>query len=352
MLRGLGLVLLASCASAWGCGGSTAPASVPTAPSSSAARASTNCAALLCGGRADCLSPGAPSSPSKPAPAPSSLASLNDDFHAEYGAARAQLEGSLGDATPVVCVAGAFAAWDHRGSGGRAPIVNERYRALRNLSHLPATAILLFVRGLPPDREHAEGQRLIATIDAALAALDAKTVDVPAELLEDERRLLAITRALLIEATAGARPDDARLRAYGQAVRPMIEANLAATATTFVGALHATVSSFRAAIGEPAWKDALFVVATAHQARGREISVRYFERLLGEPPATEGARTEGRIVVLEGTFASGPPVTLLATHALDRRLGALLFDDPQFLQRDVLGRFADAPLDALFPAGK
>ena len=243
---------------------------------------------------------------------------------------------------------GAFAGWDHRGKGGRAPVVNERYRSLRNLSHLPATALLVFLRGSSLDEERAEAKALIATIDNVGAGLASAANDVPTELLDDERKLLAMTRAFLASAIA-ARPDDARLHAFGQTVRPIVDANLAATAKTFIGALHASVSSFRAAIGEPAWHDTLFIVATAHQARAREISVRYFERLLGEPEETEGALTEGRLVVLEGTFASGPPMTLLATHTLDRRLGALLFDDPTFLQRDVLGRFADAPLDALFP---
>ncbi|MEO5726130.1 MAG: hypothetical protein ABI134_12380, partial [Byssovorax sp.] len=56
-----------------------------------------------------------------------------------------------------------------------------------------------------------------------------------------------------------------------------------------------------------------------------------------------------RLVVLEGTMSKTTAEAIMTAHLVDQRLAYLLFDDPLFLQSDVLGKSAGGHLDKLFP---
>ena len=101
-------------------------------------------------------------------------------------------------------------------------------------------------------------------------------------------------------------------------------------------------------VGAEAWPKVVAVISTSHQARAREVTVQYFERLLGDH-LTEGALGEQRLVMLEGAGQKGTAESVMTGHLVDQRLSALLFDDPLFLQSDVLGKFAGRHLDRMFP---
>ena len=114
-----------------------------------------------------------------------------------------------------------------------------------------------------------------------------------------------------------------------------------------LGALDAAAREIKAQVGAEAWSKLVTVVTTAHQARAREVSIQYFERALGEH-LTEGALGEQRLVVLEGAAQKAMPESVMTAHLVDQRLSSLLFDDPLFLQSDVLGKYAGPHLDRLF----
>ena len=84
------------------------------------------------------------------------------------------------------------------------------------------------------------------------------------------------------------------------------------------------------------------VVATAHQARAKEISIQYFSKKFGHRVG-EVLHEKG-MVVLEGKFDEISALNLLARHYLDREAGDILFHEPARLQRDLL---ADAATSLL-----
>jgi hypothetical protein len=88
------------------------------------------------------------------------------------------------------------------------------------------------------------------------------------------------------------------------------------------------------------WSQAVVVIATDHQSRAEEVGVQYFEHLFHER-AQEGALGESRIVVVESIGPNDGAMQAMASHLYDRRLSVLLFDDPTFLQGDVLGKHAE-----------
>jgi hypothetical protein len=84
-----------------------------------------------------------------------------------------------------------------------------------------------------------------------------------------------------------------------------------------------------------------------HQARAREIGIRYFERLLAEPVG-EGARNERRLVVAEGMIRGPEQYGLLATHLVDQAGASAIFNDALRLQSDVTADDGGV-LDSLLP---
>lgn len=70
--------------------------------------------------------------------------------------------------------------------------------------------------------------------------------------------------------------------------------------------------------------------------------MQYFDRLLGEN--SEG----GRVVYSEGIWDEDKVLELMATLAVDGRIGAAFFGDPERMHRDLLGDAAKKYLDELF----
>ncbi len=273
---------------------------------------------------------------------------MNRGFHEHYDRLRDAERSSFGAARPALVVGGAKLAWRQGGRATEYAVQGERYHALKAIAHVPVGLVSLLAAGAPGALDGRERAALAETkglLAAAEASLGAAPLDAASA--AGARRLFAASGALVDEALAeGRRPTEARLRAFGRAVREDLEANLAAAAGAQLEALDDAVRAIRRAAGERAWADAVVVVRTSHQARAREIAVQYFERLLVER-AAEGAAGEGRLVVLEAPSGRGRPEDLAADHFVDRRLSDLLFDDPAFLQRDAVGRYAGPHLDRL-----
>jgi hypothetical protein len=229
-------------------------------------------------------------------------------------------------------------------------LFTDRYQSVKGLTHVAVAAISLLAVVEPGRLAEAPAARLRELRDRAEAAeRELPRIVGEASLVATNRRLLAATVALIDEALAHGAPGDERLRAYGVATRPHLGANLAEASRVYLEALDAGVLEMERTVGPRAWADVVVVVATAHQARAREVSVQYFERLLGEHMG-EGALGERRLIVTEGPLERAPPRTLVAAHLVDQRLSRLLFDDPYFLQSDVVGKVAAEHLDRLLRA--
>lgn len=300
-------------------------------------------------GLTGCATAGGAASPEKIATSSRFTTEANRNFHVDYDRLRAQEEGALGNARALVVVSGATVTLRFQGKASRWSIVGERYQTLKGLTHIPVgvTCFLLTLNQATPTSE--ERARLL-DLKKSIASADGEvsTGSVGAEMVPVEHHLLGATTELIDDALAHGRPADDRLRAYGKAIRPDVDANLAGASGLLLGTLDAAAREMKAQVGEEAWSKLVMVITSAHQARAREVSVQYFERALGER-LTEGALGEQRLVVLETTSPKTTPESVMTSHLVDQRLSALLFDDPLFLQSDVLGRYAGPYLDRLFP---
>lgn len=301
--------------------------------------------------------PEAPAAPAAPAPKQDTtpLGQINAQFHTGYDRALAAHVEQL-KAGPLVWMRGSQLILRYRGEERKHTVAGGTYHALKSLSHAPFLLVITLLGNegsslSETTRESLLLQRQLLT--DALAALTSEVPGqrpaVPAELVPQEQALLKATAALIDEVLVSGPPSRERLESFAAGVRPLIHANFRGAARELLGNLHQRVTAFRAELGEAEWARVHVVVSTARQARAREISVQYFERVLGERTG-EGASTEGRLVVTED-FNRGKDVELLAAHVLDQEAGGLLLGDPKRLQRDALAEAAAEVLQELLPNG-
>ncbi|PTL75294.1 hypothetical protein [Vitiosangium sp. GDMCC 1.1324] len=283
------------------------------------------------------------------------LKALNALFHQQYASARAAYVARLGTGErPVLLMDGTLTlSW--QGKTTRYPVFTSRYHTLKALSHVPFSVYAGLLGNVGPEFSEETKERFRNTrelIPAVLAALDdpASTTrrDVPPELLDGARTLLRESDTLLAECLSRGRPTPERLSRFVQAVRPVLIAHVRAAARDELDQLHQHVRTIRSTMPPAQWERVVVVISVVRQARAREGSLQYFERLLGEPPTGEGASREGRIVVLEA-FGSREPLEVMGVHELDRDSAAGLLGDPLLLQSDLLAPYAAEYLKQLLP---
>jgi hypothetical protein len=280
---------------------------------------------------------------------------LNGLFHQQYASARTAYVARLGtEERPVLLMDGTLTLhW--RGNDTRYPVLTPRYHALKALSHVPFGVYVELLGNTGPtlsEDTKARFQRTRELIPMAHAMLDDPDSTtrrvLPSELVEGQRVLLRESDALLAESLSRGKPSPERLARFVQAVRPSLIANVRASARDELDELHRHVGTIRASMTPEQWGRVVVVISTSRQARAREGSLQYFERLLGEPPMGEGASKEGRIVVLEA-FGSRKPLEVMGVHELDQDAAAGLLGDKYLLQSDLLAPYVAEYLGQLLP---
>lgn len=79
------------------------------------------------------------------------------------------------------------------------------------------------------------------------------------------------------------------------------------------------------------------VVAIAHQARARGLTVDYFAKKFKKKICV-GAQCEDGMVIIEGKYDEDSALSALARHYLDRQMGKVLFAAPLRMQYDLLSK--------------
>jgi len=301
-------------------------------------------AALGCAGGANAHAP------SSPGPAPASgpvatttkvatdpLQRANGDFHVEYAAARTREQATLGAARPYFFLGGEKLILRYRGHTDERSLASARFDAVKDAGHVPIAAIsaILAHRDAKALRELAQR---IREVDPTVTA---------ARFGDAEQAAHGVVRAsleLLLAALVTA-PSDAELHDFGLRTRSDSTKLLEAGCDELLVRLDAATRELRPLVGD-AWSEGVVVIATDHQSRAEEVGTQYFEHLFREH-AREGALGESRVVILESIGPNDGAMQVMASHLYDQRLSVLLFDDPTFLQGDVLGKHAEPTITRL-----
>lgn len=219
----------------------------------------------------------------------------------------------------------------------RETVLCDRYLRLKEVCHMPVAVFLCLspMVGRPIETEElGQMQRVRAWLGDrdeegdALAVVEATSRFVDDVL--DERTVLA-----------------KRLLELGREIRPPLRSCIEEATRLEVLSLHDIVSRWTEDFDAQAWKRLHVVVCASHQARYKEPTKLYFQRLLGEEHGV-GAQGERQIVYAENAESVDDAVELLAIHLADRELGAFFLDSPMAMQENILGDAAREAIGALF----
>jgi len=286
--------------------------------------------------------------PSAPATSPGStplatgdatdpLRRANHDFHTTYAAARGREEATLGVSRPYLALGEQKLVLHYRGNTEERSLSSARFDAVKHASHIPITALSAVLAG--------QDAKALQELAARLREAEAAITGAPLGDAQEAARAVVRASIELLEAAQAKVPSDAELHEFGLRTRSDTTKLLQAGCDESLVTLDAATRQLRPLAGD-AWSQAVIVISTDHQSRAEEVGVQYFEHLFHER-AAEGALGESRIVILESIGPNDGAVQAMASHLYDRRLSTLLFDDPTFLQGDVLGKHAEPTITRL-----
>jgi hypothetical protein len=302
----------------------------------------TSIALLGCVGGAKCPAPSAPatapeSTPPATADTTDPLRRANHDFHTTYAAARGRQEATLGVSRPYLALGDQKLVLHYRGSTEERSLSSARFDAVKHASHIPITAVGAILAG--------QDAKALQELAARLRQAESAIAGAPLGDVRDAARVVVRASIELLEAAQARTPSDADLHEFGLRTRSDTTRLLQAGCDESLVTLDAATRQLRPLAGD-AWSQAVIVISTDHQSRAEEVGVQYFEHLFHER-AAEGALGESRIVILESIGPNDGAAQAMASHLYDQRLSELLFDDPMFLQGDVLGKHAEPTITRL-----
>jgi hypothetical protein len=282
-------------------------------------------------------------------PYESVITALNQDFHHSYNLLIHETHNSLGlEVSPVIVMEGDRLTLLHDGNQETTEVIPHLYHLLKSISHISfGIYIALANNGYGPLKEEVRQDLLAKSglITEALSILDEEPI--PINHLESQRRTLENGLTMIEGVLASGEVESARISTFGRESVPDYLENAALTVSLELDVLHETVMKWKKSIGSENWQNVYIVVCAGHQARYRQASMQYFQRLLHDQEGP-GADLEDRVVYAEHIHDIDAALDLLARHIIDQRASVELFSDKTRLQQDLMSDGAAAYLNELF----
>jgi hypothetical protein len=262
---------------------------------------------------------------------------LNEAFHHNYSQAIQRSYESLGQRdTPAIVVSGDHVTLFHDGKQETVSIIPELYQQVKSISHVSfGIYVTLANNGFGPlaDDIRADAAYQLDLIEQGLDILD--ILAIPAGFVALQRDTLTAAAAIVRDVLESGRIDREQFLAFGRTSAPLYLDNAALAARLELDQLHEVIGRWRKQLGPDAWEKVYVVICAAHQARYRETTKQYFQRLFHEAEGL-GANFENRVVYAEHIHDNEAALQLLARHLVDRRTSVALFGDPTRLQEDLM----------------
>jgi hypothetical protein len=270
-------------------------------------------------------------------PPADALTALNNDFRAEYTAAKKE---ALAQEGPVILSEGDKLVFLRRGAREEAVVKPPIYHELKAVSHIPL-ALEVMLAAEPNPLSETRLARLAHYRDLLSAAQGSLTSEgFSPQQVARQKQIVEASRSLLDKVIAAKSVDETELHKFTRGMAPLLWANVNEAAGAEMQRLYAQMPKWCREMSPEEWRTFHVVIIGPHMPREQEVSYQYFARLLGQ-------RREGeRVIYAESLWQERDALDLLATHIVDEQAGAAFFDDPMRMHRDLLGDAAEAYLDA------
>jgi hypothetical protein len=283
-------------------------------------------------------------------PYESEIKKLNQAFHHSYNHLIHATHEKLGkDDTPVIIMFGDHVMLLHDGISETVEVIPDLYRRIKSISHVSFGVYVSLAEngyGICKDEVREDLEFKAGLIRKVLSILDEEPI--PGNIMETQRKTLENALKVIDDVLASGVVEESRLKAFGEENVPLYLDNAALGAMLELDVLHETVMKWKEQIGPENWKSIYVVICAAHQARYRETSKQYFQRLLHEQDGI-GADKEDRVIYAEHIHDVDGALDMLARHLVDQRASVELFNDRTRLQQDLMSDGAAKYLKELLP---
>lgn len=224
----------------------------------------------------------------------------------------------------------------HLGSRPYTPVLYDQLKSLSHLS-LGIAGAGIFAMETPGDPAwRTMLQDLRSKANAAKERLN-MAVFTP---VQKERQVELIDRSLDYIGRALAKPaiDPQELKTYSDLVAPLLLANATEAAQAQIEALDQAVKDLAKQLTPDEWSRASAVITGPKTAREGNLQTQYF--LFAWNEKSPG----GRVLYMESIFDDDQALAVLQTVLNDRKVGALFFNEPSRMERDLLADAATVEL--------
>jgi hypothetical protein len=268
-----------------------------------------------------------------------SINNLNKLFRQQYVEARnSQLIG----VGPVIIVRSDNLVLLRDGKRFVGAAVHPNYHDLKALAHCPLSLFCILENSLdlPLTAFHT---KKLASLRDSLAAVesDLKVAFADPEQRSRQVKLVKSCNQLIDRIGKEGRCTAEELDDLVDDLRATVVSNVGTAARMMIDNYHGQMKLWRSELSDKEWEKLYILIPGASLPRKNSLAVGYFAKLFEQ----EGE--SNRVIYAESQFDESQDLQLLATHLLDSRIGKVFFDDSSRMNRDLLGPFAHAHLDAL-----
>jgi len=274
---------------------------------------------------------------------------LNDAFHHNYNQAIQCSYETLGRRnTPIIVVSGDHVTLFFDGKQETVSIIPDLYQKVKSISHVSFGIYITLANnriGSLADDVRADLTEQLMLIERGLSILE--KLEIPNDFISLQRNTLTTAAEIVRDVLDKGVIEEEPLLKFGRSSAILYLDNAALAARLELDALHKVISRWQNQVGPVSWKKVYVVICAAHQARYRETTKQYFQRLLDESEGL-GANFENRVIYAEQIHDNEAALQLLARHLVDQRTSKSLFGDRTRLQEDLMSDGAAEYLKVLF----
>jgi hypothetical protein len=265
------------------------------------------------------------------------LFSLNSATLSTYEAAKKREQALLG---PTIVAMGDHITFYYHNKTQQFKIVPIEYTQLKTFSQL-ALGIFSFDMLASDSNWLSELKDYRAKMLIASQAINELTTLTDAQ-RNRQKQLVEKSQSFIDKTLQSKKIVDADLRQYFQEVGPLVWQNVNDASIAQINTLHKIMLSLRQEMPVADWEKLKVIVIGLHMPREKNLLTLYFSKLLKTEVDTS------RLVYGEGLKSEKEGLDLLARMNLDTTLGAVVFNDPKRMRRDLLSDSAQKYLETLF----
>jgi hypothetical protein len=283
-------------------------------------------------------------------PTTGGLSLINQQFHQDYNTLVKSTLAYLGDSShPVIVFTGDTLVFIYQGRRKTSRVVPQEYHQLKAISHLPLgiyTMVSAWNEGMLTDSCRVLLNRYNSVIESAKSSL--ASLSYEPSLLSIQQEILKYSQEYIQLLLLKDQYKQTERNIYVKKIQQYILADIDESARIELASIHRQTQIWIQEISQKKSLKLYVVIGSSHQARYRELSVQYFDRVLNEQ-SDGSALSENRLVFAESVFTEKGCLSVLARHIIDQEVGLVFFGDRYRMQRDLLSDSATKYINKLFP---